>query len=114
MSLHLRRTVLVVAILGSCFLLFTGGKYGLVSEVSEVEPNRCSVKGLFPSYVKVSMDHESRFAGKYELYLYSDESIRRASVRIRCAIFFDALNEIHAIYHASFPLFSTSYLYDRH
>lgn len=81
MSLHLRRSVLVVAILGSFFLLYTGNKYGLVTEVSEVETNKCSVKGLFPSYVQISMAHESRYAGKYELYLYSDESIRRASVR---------------------------------
>lgn len=86
MSLHLRRSVLVVAIVGSFFLLYTGNKYGLVSEVNEVESNKCTVKGLFPSYVKVSMTQASRYAGKYELYLYSDESVRRASVRLHMSL----------------------------
>lgn len=81
MALHLRRSLLVLAVLSTLGLIYIGSRYGLLSEGGEVEGNKCTMTHMYPSYYQLSMDGESRYAGKYELHYYSDESIRRASVR---------------------------------
>jgi hypothetical protein len=81
MTLHVRRAVLVVAILSTICLVYIGSRYGLLSEGGEVEGNKCTMTHMYPSYWRLSMDHESRFADKYALFYYQDETIRRASVR---------------------------------
>lgn len=81
MTLHVRRTLLVVAALGIFGLIYTGSRYGLLNEGGEVEGNKCSMMHMYPSYWKIPMEHESRYSGKYELYFYQDEFVRRASVR---------------------------------
>jgi hypothetical protein len=82
MALSVRRLLLAVAVLGTISLLYFGTEYGLLDEGGDVEINKCTMTRMYPSYFKISMDHESRFGGKYELYFYQDESIQRASVCI--------------------------------
>lgn len=82
MTWHVRRTVLVVATFSMIFLVYIGSRYGLLCEGGEVEVNKCTMTHMYPSYWPLSMAHESRYAGKYGLFYYQEETIRRASVRI--------------------------------
>jgi len=81
MTLHVRRTLLGMAALGVFTLVWIGSRYGLLNEGGEVEGNKCSMVHMYPSYWRIQMEHESRYSGKYELYFYQDEFVRRSSVR---------------------------------
>lgn len=81
MQVRPRRLLLALAVFATAILVYVGSQYGLLEEGGKVEINKCTQTHVYPSYYKLSMDQKSHYAGKYELFYYSDELTSRANVR---------------------------------